>query len=542
MVIDLLFTNAHAIPMTGADQRASTVAIEKGRVVFVGDYVPPQLAAQASEIIDLAGRTLLPGLVDAHSSLTARAAILGDVDLEFAASYREIADAMAAAQRRGLRGRYPLVIGGIVEHQLLEGRLPSSEWLDQAERRRPTLLVSYDGMAAVPNSALLAAVRASGAAVADAPARHSEVWRGEEAAEFVRWVHGRRARGAHVGRLMAATSQQLDRGATSTLCAEGATLFGLEGARRLSRLRPALGSRLLPYFASANPAEVRSLCPRDTGGCLARVHTPRPKDPYDEAIGRFVRATALGGPSHTNSAAVLPDRPAVARWLWNALKAGLQPALEVMDLGSLDTAVDALEEVLGRAKLVDVRPRIIGCLLAESSHVHRIAELGVAVTTLPMALDARLPAARRLQKDLAHCGPREGQWSLPHRALIDAGVLWSMGSAGPGVHDTPLALATLAVHHPDPRQRVAPYEALVAITSDGSRTAFDEAERGTLSLGKRADLAVFSTDPLTRAARTGEDRPDVAFVSGVRHPSKPRGLSRVYFGAFAGRLRESWGI
>lgn len=64
---DLVFTGGHVLTMDAQGRTASAVAVAAGRVVYAGDDAGAEaLAAPDAERIDLAGRTLLPGLTDAH--------------------------------------------------------------------------------------------------------------------------------------------------------------------------------------------------------------------------------------------------------------------------------------------------------------------------------------------------------------------------------------------------------------------------------------------------------------------------------------------
>lgn len=64
---DLIFLNGVVISMEVADNKASAVAITSGKIVYVGtDKEAKSLAGPETEIIDLKGRTLLPGFIESH--------------------------------------------------------------------------------------------------------------------------------------------------------------------------------------------------------------------------------------------------------------------------------------------------------------------------------------------------------------------------------------------------------------------------------------------------------------------------------------------
>ncbi|MGD2165994.1 MAG: amidohydrolase family protein, partial [Anaerolineae bacterium] len=64
----MVLTNANVITMNAARPRARTVAIRDGRITAVDDGVAP--GQGAARVLDLGGRTVLPGFIDGHVHLT----------------------------------------------------------------------------------------------------------------------------------------------------------------------------------------------------------------------------------------------------------------------------------------------------------------------------------------------------------------------------------------------------------------------------------------------------------------------------------------
>ena len=93
----------------------------------------------------------------------------------------------------------------------------------------------------------------------------------------------------------------------------------------------------------------------------------------------------------------------------------------------------------------------------------------------------------------------------------------------------------LAVNHPNPAQRLTPYEALLMRTRNAAWLGFDERERGTLAPGKRADFTLLDADPLTIPPQSiGDIRVTGLYLRAAPHtpagrrrgPRDPQGAGR----------------
>ncbi len=91
----------------------------------------------------------------------------------------------------------------------------------------------------------------------------------------------------------------------------------------------------------------------------------------------------------------------------------------------------------------------------------------------------------------------------PARSAIQRGVPFTMHNDAPVVPPMAMRLMSIAVnrttrsgHVLGPEQRISAYEALQAMTVNGARQYFEEASKGTIAPGKRADLVILDMDPL----------------------------------------------
>jgi predicted amidohydrolase YtcJ len=157
---DLVLFNGHFHTLDRANPVASAVAISGGKFSAVGiDRDVRKLAGEATKLIDLQGRSALPGLIDNHLHLI-RGGLNFNMELRWD-GVRSLADAMAMLRRQVARTPPPQwvrVVGGFTEHQFAEKRLPTIEEINAIAPETPVFLLHlYD-------RALLngAAVRACG--------------------------------------------------------------------------------------------------------------------------------------------------------------------------------------------------------------------------------------------------------------------------------------------------------------------------------------------------------------------------------------------
>ena len=78
---DLALVNANVVTMNPAQPKAQAVAIKNGRITAVGsDRVIRQTCGRNTQVIDLGGKTLLPGFVESHNHVSAYSHIVLQID------------------------------------------------------------------------------------------------------------------------------------------------------------------------------------------------------------------------------------------------------------------------------------------------------------------------------------------------------------------------------------------------------------------------------------------------------------------------------
>jgi predicted amidohydrolase YtcJ len=136
---DLTLVNGRIHTMDGRNTIASVVSIKNGRFVTVGNARPAR--EPNTRVIDLKGRTVIPGVIEGHIHSVSLANRPGyHTILENTTSIREIQEALAARRKSVPDGQWITSMGGWIPNQWAERRRPTLKELDDAVPDRPVLL------------------------------------------------------------------------------------------------------------------------------------------------------------------------------------------------------------------------------------------------------------------------------------------------------------------------------------------------------------------------------------------------------------------
>jgi hypothetical protein len=156
---DLVLVNGKVVTVDDRFTFAEAVAIREERILAVGSSAEVRaLAGPSTRVVDLKGRTVLPGLIDSHNHML-RAGFRwpSEVRLDDAASVEEILARLRERAGAAKPGEWILTLGGWHESQIKERRMPTRAELDRAAPDHPVFL--HELLAAgVMNSAALKAL------------------------------------------------------------------------------------------------------------------------------------------------------------------------------------------------------------------------------------------------------------------------------------------------------------------------------------------------------------------------------------------------
>ena len=131
---DRLYVNGDLITLEAAQPRASALLVREGRIAAIGDSAALLTAAPArTQVIDLKGRTVIPGLIDSHiHAIRAGLSYSTEAHWTGAATIPEALQRLRDAANTLPPGGWIIVAGGWTELQFAERRRPTQEEIEAA--------------------------------------------------------------------------------------------------------------------------------------------------------------------------------------------------------------------------------------------------------------------------------------------------------------------------------------------------------------------------------------------------------------------------
>jgi hypothetical protein len=510
---DLIVSGA-VVTLDAAKPRAEAIAIRDGRIVRVGTLAEAlALRDQATKLIQLpAGATVYPGFTDAHMHLAGVGARELTLNLEGLTSKDAFLAKVGAAVAQAGEGEWILGRGWIETHWS-PPEFPTRADLDRIAPKHPVWLTRADGHAAVANSVALARAGVTRATAAPPGGAILKDASGEPTGMLID------AAQALVAKLVPADGGIDPVRALEVAIAREAALgwtgvqdAGVDAAT-VERLRALCrdGKLSIRWYGAldAPSADAEALIAQGPQApeCDGRITLRALKFYMDGALGS--RGAALLAPyaDAKGETGLLRNEPkALSDWYARALRAGVQVETHAIgDRGNrivLDLYAQAFAAVSPvERKVAAPRWRVEHAQVLDAADLPRFTELGVIPSMQPShAISDLFFAPRRLGMDRL-----AGAYAW--RTLIDSGVPVPAGSDAPVEQGDPrIEFYAAAVRKSldgkqldgwHPELAMTREEALKSLTLWPAFAAFEEAERGTIEVGKRADLTVFDRDLLT---------------------------------------------
>jgi predicted amidohydrolase YtcJ len=509
---DLVLINGNIITMDAERPQAQAVAIKGERIMAVGDNEAiERLGGAETEVIDLGGKTVVPGLVDGHlhfPNLGADRSYLVELD-----DTRSLDEALALVRRR---------ISDLPPGEWLTGSgwhlgnwgtetWPTAADLDRVSPDNPVSLRGMHSHASWLNSAALevagitrdrrdpddgiiqrnpATGEPTGILIENAqwivqeviPAQQRETLK-ERIKKSIALAHSYGFTGAHdIGTSLEAVQ------AYRELIAEGELPFRINAVVRIWTTGPILDSLLAmgPIIAEGDHRlTVRSVKMSIDGALGAR--------------GAAMLAPYSDEPSATGVIRVTPDE--LSAILSQCLEHGFTAAMHAIGDRGNRIVLDAVEKALREHPVEDHRMRVEHAQIMALEDIPRFADLELIASFQWIHATLDMPWAED------RVGPERIKGGYAWRTFLDQGVRIVGGSDEGARTFSPFMGIHAAVTRQDrggnpqggwyPDQRLTRMEALESYTLDAAYTSFEEDVLGSITPGKLADLAVLSNDILT---------------------------------------------
>ncbi len=513
---DVIFFGDNIVTMDPNQPAVEAVAV-RGETIAAAGPLDDVMALQGdtTRVVDLGERALLPGFIDAHGHLLFTGATLDQLSLHPppVGDVKNIDDIVRKVRQWIEERDIPageLVSGGGYDDSLLEeGLHPTRDDLDRASTQHPIVLMHVSGHLRAVNSAALAASNIT-AATEDPPGGHIRRVEGsrepngvleEEASRLVGGGFAGLGGGGDIDEVLRRTIELYTSYGTTTIQNGDGTGPETAEAIRAAAEREPLDADVAG-FTSVDAIVNESL-----------EYEPTYRNGFRVAGVKFVldgspqgRTAWVTEPYHEGPPGAAGDYRAYGTMDPDLYKAGAAALIErgvpflahANGDAAMDLMLDGVEEAnRDMDEAPDHRSVIIHAQLMRADQLDRAARLGV----VPSFFSAHTFFWGDWH--VRSFGEERGTNISPVRWAIDRGVNFTIHNDAPVVPPDIMRLISITVNRKGrsgrvrgPHQRATVQEALHAVTLGAAYQYFEEDTKGSITVGKQADLVILGQNPL----------------------------------------------
>ena len=476
---------------------AQAVAIAKNRIVKVGSNqeISP-LIRPGTKVVNLEGKTAVPGLIDTHIHVADFGRCLMWLDLTSAQSIAELQNLVKEKAAQTPSGKW--IIGrGWNHNRFIEKRLLNLGDLDEAAPDNPVILYHEAAMwCAINNKALDLAGVTKQTTIPSGGSIDKNLQTGKltgilrDAAINLVWQV-----------IPEPTVDELSE-ATAIACQE-IVKAGLTSVHWivLSENELAIIQRL--HAEGGLPFRVNVIVPEAFMKQTVDLHSIDSLMLHVTGIVIYVdgyldsKTAALLEPysdDPNNRGKLLCPEPELASSVAGVLATGFQPIIHAMGDKAVDTALKVIEQTSKQQSGKSIRFRIEQAANLNEELLERLKNQHVAVSVQPKVIATEFAVWSATK----HLGVERAKWLHPLKTLLTAGVKVAGGSDCPMEPLSPLlGIQEAVLRQVFPEQQLTVEEALRMYTTDAAYSSSEEKIKGSIEVGKLADLTVLLNDPLT---------------------------------------------
>lgn len=508
---ELMVQNAKIVTMDNDGQVAEVMAVRDGKILAVGSAAEITACAnERTKVLDLGGKTILPGLIDVHTHAIdwAKAILRDEIDANFP-KVRSVADIVEEVRQRAEAAKTgEWIVGyGWDDAKLEERRYVTKQDLDPVSPDNPVYLVHVSGHLSLANSAALklAGITADtvdpegGLVERDAAGEPTGILKDTAMAMVARLLPADPPdlpiRAAKI-----VSDKTLEVGLTTIhdIWVSPEDMRGYQEAYQSGDLKVRV--QMVPGVRNVEDAEKLAAQGLHTGFGDSHLKLGAVKLFTDGGMG--ARTVAIYDPpvagEADNYGLLLWDSDDLQEAHKTLAEAGWQIITHAIGDRAIDQALDSYQAVMKELGLPAPRFRIAHCGISTPAIQKRLRELKVMV-------DGNPSFVYWIGSWFLKYGPERVRWSYPGKSYFDNGIV---AGAGSDVGVTPISpwwgiWAGVVRREMNSGEILAPEERLTVpqvlqlYTKNGAYIGFEENEKGSLEPGKLADFIVVDRDVLS---------------------------------------------
>lgn len=510
----IIYLNGTIYTMDAAQPRARALAIDtlNGRILAVGENDEVRrIGGRDTELVDLGGKTVLPGFIDAHIHLLSTAYRAHYIDAEACTSEEAVAELVRQRAAQTPPGQW--IQGGRWYKSSWPGqRFPTKASLDAAAPDHPVALWSKDGHLLWANSVALQRAGitaqtpdpANGAILRDESGEPTGVLQEEEATDLVYKIIDK-SDPVLTRHLVLRVLQALSRAGVTTIH----NIEGRDALTLLQQLRDEgrLNVRVQMILPRHTLPELRTLGLRaGFGDDMLRLAGI--KIFADGTLGSQTAAMLDGFEGNPENRGILAIPEAtMMETVGTAAEMGLSIAIHAIGdravrvaLNSIERAQQRLSDANLQQTMARLRYRVEHAQLVAPQDLERMRRLGVVASVQPFHAVADRDLAER------YWGRRYKR-AYAYRTMQEMGIPLALGSDSPVETFDPLRILYAAIQRNNPatpergpwlpEQALPITQALWGYTLGAAYAGGEENDKGSLTVGKLGDAVVLREDLLT---------------------------------------------
>ena len=491
---DLVLKNANVLTMNSLKPCAEAIAIKDEKIVAVGTnkQIEPWIGKQ-TKVMNLDGKTVVPGFIDAHVHMRGFGRFLTWVNLRDINSIREMQKLLREQVQKTPKGKW--ILGrGWDQERFREKHYPTRWDLDEVAPNNPVIFTRVCGHICVVNSKALelagitrdTAAPSSGQIDKDPETGEPTGILREDGKDLV-WNIVPEPNEEDLTEMCALACQKaVEAGLTSVhwFCHSPSEIRILQKLRKEGKLSIRVYLVIPVEFLDCltNAGLVTGF-----GGHILKIGGI--KIFADGSLG--ARTAALKHPYNdepSTKGMMLYSQRRLNKLVLKAHQTGFQLAIHAIGDRAIDMTLKALKKALEEAPREDHRHRVEHVSVLNQSLIQRMKKLGVIASVQPHFVVSDFWVEKRL-------GKARARWTYPFKTLIEKGVLVVGGSDCPAEPISPLLGIHAAVNRQiSPQEKITVEEALRIYTANAAYASFEEKIKGSIEAGKLADLVVLSDD------------------------------------------------
>ena len=536
-----VYYNGDIITMKGnTPTYVKAIAVSKGKIIYIGSKENAIIrAGRGAALIDLKGKTLLPGFIDAHGHLINYGKNLTWAQLRSATSVDEVITRMKEQVKNTPEGQW--IVGfGYTMKNLAENRVPTAEELDQVSKDRPVLIMDASGHAGSINSVIMKQIgytsetkNPEGGEIIRKPGTNEPLGPINETALNQVLTLQPNASSELADKVMTgAADLWAQYGQTTAMeCGFGRNpddIFIVQNAidKKLLKIDLLLYAKESVTDHALNAAMPIVTKYKDPDAVRTGLLLSRP-----DLNKGYINRVKLGGvkywldgdlftmwmsqPYTNNPPGVtgsykgfgqIPDS-VVNAGLDRFWKTNFQIHMHMNGDAAAEQALVAIERAVKKYGKYDHRPVFVHASYMRPDQIKRMKAIGA----IPSYLVASIPAGGSTV--LQNFGKERAEHMVATNTLIKEGMKFTISHDAP-VSGTPaiLPLVWAAVNRTTNEgivigsgEKITPYQALLAVTNYAAYQIKEEKSKGSLEVGKLADMVILDKNPLKVLPTTIKD-------------------------------------